>query len=108
MDLYTLTPHMHVRGKSFRFTAVYPDKTTEVLLDVPHYDFNWQNIYQLAEPKRMPAGTELICTAHFDNSADNPANPDPTQTVKWGDQTWEEMVIGSISMSVAGQDSTHD
>ena len=108
MDLYTLCPHMHVRGKSFRFTAVYPDKTREVLLDVPHYDFNWQNIYQLAEPKRMPAGTELICTAHFDNSPDNPVNPDPTQTVKWGDQTWEEMSIGSISMSVAGQDLTHN
>ncbi len=90
-------PHMHLRGKSFRYEALYPDGTREVLLDVPHYDFNWQLRYQLAEPKPIPKGTQLICTAHFDNSDGNPANPDPSQRVHWGDQTWNEMMIGYFS-----------
>jgi mono/diheme cytochrome c family protein len=94
MLLINLTPHMHLRGKSFRYVAEYPDGTSEVLLDVPRYDFNWQLRYELAEPKLMPKGTMLRCTAQFDNSAENLANPDPTQTVRWGDQTWEEMMIG--------------
>ncbi|HEV3136360.1 MAG TPA: redoxin domain-containing protein [Pirellulales bacterium] len=89
-----MSPHMHLRGKSFRYEASYPDGTSEILLDVPKYDFNWQITYELAEPKRLPAGTKLQCTAHFDNSEDNPANPDPTDTVKWGPQTWHEMMIG--------------
>lgn len=92
--LTTLTPHMHLRGKSFRYEAEYPDGTTEVLLDIPRYDFNWQLRYRLLEPKLMPKGTKLLCVAHYDNSADNPANPDPTKAVRWGDQTWEEMMIG--------------
>jgi peroxiredoxin/mono/diheme cytochrome c family protein len=97
-------PHMHVRGKSFRYTAVYPDGRREILLDVPHYDFNWQNTYTLAEPKRLPRGTTIECVAHFDNSANNPANPDPKSPVRWGDQTWEEMMIGFYNMAVADQD----
>jgi peroxiredoxin len=104
--LYSLVPHMHFRGKSFRFVAKYPDQSEEVLLDVPRYDFNWQNTYVLAEPKLMPDGTELVCTAHFDNSADNPVNPDPTQTVHWGEQTWEEMDIGSFSAALPEQNLT--
>jgi peroxiredoxin len=92
--LLTLTPHMHLRGKSFRYEAEYPDGAREVLLDIPHYDFNWQLRYHLAEPKLLPKGTQLHCTAHFDNSTDNLANPDPTKTVRWGDQTWEEMMLG--------------
>lgn len=99
-------PHMHLRGKSFRYTAEYPGGETEVLLDVPAYDFNWQNSYLLAEPKRMPAGTKLHCVAHFDNSEDNLANPDPTATVRWGDQTWEEMMIGYFDMVLTDQDLT--
>ncbi len=95
--LLTLTPHMHLRGKSFRYEAEYPDGKREVLLDIPHYDFNWQLRYRLAEPKLLPQGTRLECTAHFDNSADNLANPDPTTAVRWGDQTWEEMMIGYFS-----------
>jgi peroxiredoxin len=102
--LYTLTPHMHYRGKSFRFTAVYPDGGEEILLDVPRYDFNWQIIYQLKTPKRLPAGTVVKLDAHFDNSADNPLNPDPGQTVYWGDQTWDEMMLGSMTLSQADQD----
>jgi peroxiredoxin/mono/diheme cytochrome c family protein len=97
--LLAMFPHMHLRGKAFRYTAVYPDgREPEILLDVPHYDFNWQNAYVLAKPKSMPAGTVLKCVAHFDNSAANLANPDPTATVRWGDQTWEEMMIGYFDM----------
>ncbi|MGD9647561.1 MAG: redoxin domain-containing protein [Pirellulales bacterium] len=92
--MLSLTPHMHLRGKSFRYELIYPDGRTETILDVPRYDFNWQLTYQLAEPLHVPAGTKLHCTAHFDNSEDNLANPDATQPVRWGDQTWEEMMIG--------------
>jgi mono/diheme cytochrome c family protein len=106
VDLFALIPHMHLRGKSFRFTAVYPDQHEEVLLDVPRYDFNWQNIYLLDQPKRLPDGTELICQAHFDNSPANPVNPDPTKSVRWGDQTWQEMAIGSFTMGLADQNLT--
>lgn len=102
--LYSLTPHMHYRGKSFRFTAQYPDGQREILLDVPRYDFNWQNTYLLAKPKRLPQGTVIDMEAHFDNSADNPFNPDPDVTVFWGEQTWEEMMVGSLGMAAADQD----
>jgi peroxiredoxin len=99
MLLYALTPHMHFRGKSFRFTAHYPDGTEEILLDVPRYDFNWQNSYRLAEPRLLPAKTEVQMEAHYDNSADNLSNPDPAKSVRWGDQTFEEMMIGTMSMT---------
>jgi hypothetical protein len=89
-----MSPHMHLRGKSFRYEAFYPDGTNETLLDVPRYDFNWQITYELAEPKLLPKGTKIKCTAHYDNSESNPANPDPTDTVKYGPQTWHEMMIG--------------
>jgi hypothetical protein len=101
--LRSLQPHMHVRGKDFTFFAKLPpakDGTPgepgaeEKLLVVPHYDFNWQHEYILAEPRRLPAGTVLEAVAHFDNSKANPANPDPTQTVWFGLQTYEEMMIG--------------
>ncbi|HEX3727394.1 MAG TPA: alkyl hydroperoxide reductase, partial [Pirellulales bacterium] len=92
--LLSLTPHMHLRGKSFKYEAQYPDGTSEVLLDVPSYDFNWQLRYTLTEAKLMPKGTRLNCTAHFDNSANNLANPDPAKVVTFGDQTWEEMMFG--------------
>ena len=95
-----MAPHMHLRGKSFRYEAFYPDGTSEILLDVPRYDFNWQLRYELAEPKLLPAGTKLICTGHFDNSQDNLANPDPDKTVEFGWQTWEEMMIGFFTAVV--------
>lgn len=95
--LLSLTPHMHLRGKAFRYEAHYPDGGREVLLDIPSYDFNWQLTYKLAEPKRIAKGTRVVCTAWYDNSSDNLANPDPTSTVRWGDQTWEEMMIGYYS-----------
>lgn len=89
-----LMPHMHVRGKDFTYTAVYPDGRSEVVLRVPKYDFNWQLLYQFKEPLFFPKGARLDCVAHFDNSARNKYNPDPTKEVRWGDQTWEEMMIG--------------
>ncbi len=101
MLMLAMFPHMHLRGKAFRYTATYPDGQSEILLDVPHYDFGWQNSYEFIEPKRMPKGTKLHCEAWFDNSEDNLANPDPTVTVRWGDQTWEEMMIGYFDATPA-------
>jgi len=92
--LVSMLPHMHLRGTAFRYEAKYPDGTSEVLLDVPRYDFNWQLWYELEQPKLLPAGTRIKCTAHFDNSEDNVYNPDPTKTVTFGEQTWEEMMFG--------------
>jgi hypothetical protein len=92
--LTSMTPHMHVRGKDMTYIAHYPDGRHETLLAVPKYDFNWQITYELTEPKTLPKGTKLEVIAHYDNSANNKFNPDPTQTVRWGDQTWEEMMIG--------------
>ena len=92
--LISMTPHMHLRGKSFKYEATYPDGEKEVLLDVPRYDFNWQLKYILAEPKLIPAGTRLLCTAVYDNSSKNLANPNPDKSIRWGDQSWEEMMIG--------------
>jgi peroxiredoxin len=96
-ELLSLMPHMHLRGKDFQFKAFYPDGRTEILLNVPSYDFNWQHRYRFANPLRIPKGTRIECTAHFDNSAGNPANPNPAKSVRWGDQTWEEMMIGFIN-----------
>jgi len=90
----TYTPHMHVRGKDMTYIAHYPDGTTETLLNVPRYDFNWQITYELATPKVLPKGTEVEVIAHYDNSTSNKFNPDPSKDVRWGDQTWEEMMIG--------------
>jgi len=89
---------MHLRGKSFRYELVNPDGTREILLDVPKYDFNWQLWYMLKEPKQIPKGSTMECTAYFDNSADNPANPNPNTTVNWGEQTWDEMMFGFYSV----------
>jgi hypothetical protein len=90
LDMY---PHMHVRGKDMKFSVIYPAGEKETLLWIPKYNFNWQITYQLEKPKILPKGTRLICTAHFDNSANNPSNPDPTRTVPFGDQTFDEMKV---------------
>jgi thiol-disulfide isomerase/thioredoxin len=87
-------PHAHLRGKAARFELRTPDGTTTTLLDVPHYDFNWQLEYRRAEPVTIPRGSRLTYTAWYDNSEKNPANPDPQKTVKWGQQTFEEMHLG--------------
>ena len=96
-----LHPHMHFRGTAFSYRLVYPDGRTEDLLNVPKYDFNWQLVYDLPDGKIIPAGTRLECVAKFDNSVNNKFNPDPAATVRWGDQTWEEMMIGFVRVSFA-------
>jgi hypothetical protein len=100
VTLVGLRPHMHLRGKSFEFRAVYPDGETETLLRVPKFDFNWQPYYYLETPKVLPRGTRIECTAYFDNSANNPFNPDPTTRVFWGPQSWDEMMIGWMDIAV--------
>ncbi len=96
----SLFPHMHVRGKSFEYRVTYPTGESETLLDVPKYDFNWQLSYYLKEPKLLPKGTVIDCIAHYDNSPNNAFNPDPTKTVYWGEQTWEEMLAGFIDFAM--------
>lgn len=96
VHLTSMMPHMHLRGKDMLFRAFYPDGRTEVLLSVPNYSFNWQTTYYLKKPVPLPAGTRIEVTAHFDNSAKNPVNPDPTKTVRWGDPTYDEMLIGWV------------
>jgi hypothetical protein len=98
--LIDFLPHMHFRGKSFEYRVTYPSGEKETLLDVPHYDFNWQLTYELAKPKLLPKGTVIECTAHYDNSPNNPYNPDPTKEVHFGEQTWEEMMIGFMDVAV--------
>lgn len=99
LTLLSVQPHMHLRGKAYRIVANYPDGRKENLIDVPRYDFNWQTTYFLAEPRQLPVGTTLECTAVFDNSPNNRFNPDPKQTVRWGDQSWEEMNIGFMEVT---------
>ena len=102
--LYSLLPHAHLRGRAAKFTAHYPDGREEILLSVPKYDFNWQPLYVLNPPKLMPAGTRVVMDMSWDNSAQNPANPDPNKTVHWGDQTWEEMNVGWFRYRAADDD----
>ncbi|MCG3199601.1 MAG: hypothetical protein GHCLOJNM_04125 [bacterium] len=104
--LLAMLPHMHLRGKSFKYTAFYPDGSSEILLSVPKWDFGWQNAYRLAEPKRIPKGTRIECEAHWDNSAANPANPDPNAEVRFDEQTNDEMLIGYYDFYWADEDRT--
>ncbi|HEX3151847.1 MAG TPA: redoxin domain-containing protein [Gemmataceae bacterium] len=101
--LLAMFPHMHVRGKSFRYVAEYPDGTHEILLDIPAYDFTWQHRYELVEPKRLPAGTLVRCIAMYDNSPGNPNNPDPTKEVRTGQQSWDEMFNGYFEIVLVDQ-----
>ena len=101
--IHSLMPHMHLRGKDFEYRVTYPDGTSKVILSVPKYDFGWQSYYMLKEPVAAPKGTRLDCVAHFDNSEKNKHNPDPTKEVLWGDQTWEEMMIGWMSFTYDNQ-----
>lgn len=96
-------PHMHLRGKAFRYDAKLKNGQVETLLDIPRYDFNWQLQYRLAEPLAIAAGTTLEVTGWFDNSDRNPANPDPERTVRWGPQTFDEMLLGYIEYYVPGR-----
>jgi len=96
----SLFPHMHLRGKSFEYRLVTPDGKSQTLLAVPKYDFSWQSGYQFATPVAAPKGSKMECVAYFDNSKGNKFNPDPSKEVKWGDQTWEEMMIGWTTYAV--------
>jgi len=99
----SLHPHMHLRGKDFLYRLVYPDGTSKILLSVPRFDFAWQMTYFLKEPIAAPKGSRLEVTAHHDNSAKNKFNPDPTKEVHWGDQTWDEMMIGYLDYTIDRQ-----
>lgn len=98
--LLGMSPHLHVRGKSFRYERISADGQRQILLDVPAYDFNWQTMYQLRQPVPLQAGDRIFCTAVYDNSVMNLNNPDPSATVRWGDQTWEEMMVGYYHYAV--------
>src|SRR5262249_21624098 len=92
--LLALVPHMHWRGKDYRYEVLYPDGNRETVLSVPRWDFNWQSMYRFEESVKLPKGSRLCSVAHWDNSRNNPYNPDPTKTVRFGLQTWEEMMVG--------------
>ena len=97
VNLHTFLPHMHFRGKSMRATAIYADGTTEELIDIPRYDYAWQLSYTWKEPKFIPAGTRLFVEGAFDNSTDNPKNPDPAREVPWGQMSEDEMFFGAFT-----------
>jgi hypothetical protein len=106
IHVWAIHPHMHVRGKDMTYTAMLPDGRQETLLRVPTYRFDWQLDYYLAEPKALPKGTRILVTAHYDNSPANKDNPDPTATVHYGDQTWDEMMAGYFTYTIDGQTKT--
>jgi hypothetical protein len=97
--LTMLFPHMHLRGKDFECRIALPGGEKQTLLKVPNYSFSWQLSYDLAQPMQLPKGTVIECMAHFDNSANNKYNPDATKEVRWGDQSWEEMMIGFFNVA---------
>ena len=97
INLHTFLPHMHFRGKSMKATAIYADGTEEELIDIPKYDYAWQLSYTWKEPKFIPAGTRLFVEGAFDNSADNPMNPDPSRDVPWGQMSEDEMFFGAFT-----------
>jgi hypothetical protein len=98
VTLASLHPHMHGRGKDFEYRVVYPTGESETLLSVPRYNWHWQLWYNLDKPIVLPKGTKIQCTAHFDNSPNNPDNADPTKEVTWGDQSWDEMMVGFFNL----------
>jgi hypothetical protein len=106
--IFDFTPHMHLRGDAMRFTAEYPSGEKEILLDVVDYDFNWQLTYTPTKPVRVPAGTKIAVEAVFDNSADNPLNPDPTANVKFGEKTTDEMMVGFVHYSFVDKTKQDD
>jgi peroxiredoxin len=97
--IISMMPHMHLRGKDFVVKAVYADNKEVMLLSVPRFNFNWQSVYRPALPVPMPKGSKVVCIAHFDNSRNNLSNPNPDVAVLWGDQTWQEMMIGWVDFA---------
>lgn len=107
IHVYALTPHMHVRGKSQKLEAIYPDGRREVLLNVPRWDFAWQTNYETKQALLLPKGTRVIVTSTFDNSVKNKFNPDPSKSVRWGEPTYDEMLINFISYTTVRTAATH-
>jgi hypothetical protein len=103
LHLYTFLPHMHFRGKSMRAEARYPDGSVTQLINVANYNYNWQISYEFVEPVFLPKGTEIVVTGVFDNSEQNPANPDPARSVPWGQQSDDEMFFGAMTWKVTNQ-----
>ncbi len=99
VELTGLHPHMHGRGKDFLYKLVYPTGETQTVLSVPNYNWHWQNWYTLEKPILLPKGTKIECTAHFDNSPNNPDNADPKKEVRWGEQSWDEMMVGFFNLA---------
>jgi hypothetical protein len=99
--LLRMIPHMHLRGKAFEFALREKSGDLKTLLRVPRYDFNWQNAYELAEPPELREGQRIEIAGWYDNSPNNKWNPDPTQTVRWGDQSWEEMMLGYVDLAMS-------
>jgi hypothetical protein len=104
VELVFMQPHMHLRGKDMTVNLTWPTGKSEILLSVPHYDFNWQLLYYLEKPLMLPKGSKIQIVAHWDNSANNAANPDPSATVKWGDQSWDEMLSMAMGVIVERDD----
>jgi hypothetical protein len=100
VELVYSQPHMHLRGKDMRIQLHYPTGESETLVSVPHYDFGWQLIYFENKPRALPKGTQVELTAHWDNSAGNKYNPDPTKAVRWGEQSWDEMIFAWVGVGV--------
>jgi len=98
--IWGMMPHTYLRGTRWQYKLERPDSTSEIILDVPRYDFNWQTYYMFAKPLDLPAGSKITSMAWYDNSATNKNNPDATKDVKWGDQTWEEMQYTGFLYSV--------
>ena len=103
IHIVTLMPHMHFRGVEMDFKAIYPDGRAEVLLNVPNYSFSWQTVYYAAKPIPIPKGTKIVVTGYFDNSSKNKYNPDPTRAVRFGDPTYDEMMVGLVEYTVDGK-----
>ncbi|MEK6299746.1 MAG: cytochrome c [Acidobacteriota bacterium] len=101
--IVSLMPHMHVRGKDITYRAIYPDGRSEILLAVPRYNFDWQVYYYPAKPLAAPKGTRLEAVAHYDNSTKNTRNPDPTKEVRFGEQTWDEMMNAFFDFTIDNQ-----
>jgi len=100
VTMWSLLPHAHVRGIRWEYEALYPDGRREIVLSVPKYDFNWQTDYVFKQPLKLPRGSKLHATAWYDNSAANKSNPDATKDVRWGDQSWEEMMYTGLTFSI--------
>jgi hypothetical protein len=107
-EILSLFPHVHLRGRAFEYRAVYPDGTSEILLRVPRYDFYWQLDYKLATPVKLPPGSRMECSAWYDNSPNNPRNPDPTAEIRFGEQSREEMMFGFFDVVIPAEMTTQE